>query len=99
MTENDKYVLEELVIEGQARVRNDFHRAIAAIAAQDHSVARTEIHLTALAQVAAYGLAEWHDPEEAARILRKLADHLDGADMAGVLSTDSGRGTMPTVAR
>jgi hypothetical protein len=77
MTDNEKYIFEELVIEGQSRVRNDFHRAVAAIAEQDHSVARTHIHLTALAQVAAYGLAEWHSPQEAANIFRKMADRLE----------------------
>lgn len=77
MTDAEKYVLEELVIEGQARVRNDFHRAIAAIAAQDHAVIRTEVHLTAIAQAAAFGLAEWYGPQEAQRILRKIADALE----------------------
>ena len=77
MTDAEKYLLEELVIEGQARVRNDFHRAIDAIAEQEHSVARTEIHLAAIAQAAAYGLAEWHGPQEAQRVLRKMADALD----------------------
>ena len=77
MTDAEKYALEEIIIEGQARVRNDFHRAIAAIAEQDNATTRTEVHLTASAQAAAYGLAEGYGPQEAQRILRKLADRLD----------------------
>jgi len=77
MTEHEKYALEEIIIQGQARVRNDFHRAIAAIAEQDNATARTEVHLTASAQAAAYGLAEWYGPQEAQRILRKLAAALE----------------------
>ena len=77
MTDADRYVLEEIIIEGQTRVRNDFHRAIAAIAEQDNATTRTEVHLTASAQAAAFGLAEWYGPQEAVRILRKLADALE----------------------
>ena len=77
MTDADRYHLEEIIIQGQARARNDFHRAIAAIAEQDNATTRTEVHLTASAQASAYGLAEWYGPQEAVRILRKLADALE----------------------
>jgi hypothetical protein len=57
VTQTEKYIFKELVREGQSCAQNDFHRAVAAIADQDHSVARTHMHLTALASFAAYGLS------------------------------------------
>ena len=52
----DQIALREIQIEQRFRVRNDFHRAIAAIAALTHSAFRTEVHLAALLDAVDNGL-------------------------------------------
>ena len=52
----DQIALREIQIEQRFRVRNDFHRAIAAIAALPHSAFRTEVHLAALLDAVDNGL-------------------------------------------
>ena len=75
---NDQIALREIAIEERCRVRNDFHRAIAAIGALPHSAFRTEVHLAALLDAAGSGLASWHGPDAAAATLRRMADRIEG---------------------
>lgn len=77
MTSDEKYILEEIVIEEQTRVTNHLSSALDSLAHRDHATARANAFVSASIQGATYALREWVGPQEAAALLRKLADAID----------------------
>ena len=77
MTSDEKYILEEIVIEEQTRVTNHIHSVFGALADRDHGPAHASAFVTASLHGAAFALREWLGPQEAIAQLRKLADLIE----------------------
>ena len=77
MTSEEKYILEEIVIEEQARVTNHLSSVLDALANRDHAPARASAFVSASIHGATFALREWVGPKEAVTLLRKLADSIE----------------------
>ncbi|MEN8950179.1 hypothetical protein [Planktotalea arctica] len=77
MTSDEKYILEGIVLEEQTRVINHLSGALDSLAHRDHATARATAFVSASINGATYALREWVGPQEAAAMLRKLADAID----------------------
>ena len=78
MTNDEKYILEEIVIEEtDAGHKPSCPGALDSLAHRDHATARANAFVSASIHGATYALREWVGPQEAAAVLRKFADAID----------------------